>query len=318
MTKNEENMKKALMRGVCALNLEAMSILNESNFNNNTSLVGNNQIYVNKKNPQQMHSNETQENNANKNSKLVADLKEKIDARNNINSTRDQSALKIPGRVSNENEIAYDPVLNRKVKEYCEANLKLDSSNEQEKIEMPMATFKLKSKSSDDIEILKQNSLQKQNFNHRNSVPNDQHQITALNSITITKNTNENQRFVKELNLDTNSTNVLRKERVFEELFRHPDPQSRQKNLINNKNKLEIKSKIGSLPIMNNRQPAGVFFHQTAPNIPQTALYNNNSKPVMIEKHNETSDPYKRSTIETQSYSDTHPFTILNTRSLSK
>lgn len=312
MTKNEENMKKALMRGVCALNLEAMSILNESNFNNNTSLVGNNQNYVNKKNPQQMHSNETQENNANRNSKLVADLKEKMDARNNINSTRDQYALKMSGKVSNENEIAYDAVLNRKVKEYCEANLKLDSSNEQEKNEASMAAFKIKSKSSDDIEILKQN------FNHRNSVPNDQHQITALNTIAITKNTNQNQRFVKELNLDTNSTDILRKERVFEELFRHPDPQSRQKNLINNKNKLEIKSKIGSLPIMNNRQATGGFFHHTAHNISQAASYNNNSKPVMIEKHNETPDPYKRSTNETQAYSGTHPFTILNTRSLSK
>ena len=34
MSKYEENMKKALMRGVCALNLEAMSIFNEDNLNN--------------------------------------------------------------------------------------------------------------------------------------------------------------------------------------------------------------------------------------------------------------------------------------------
>ena len=319
MTKNEDNMKKALMRGVCALNLEAMSILNESNFNNNTSLVGSNQIHVNKKNPQQMPLNEPQENNVIRNAKLVADFKEKLDTRNNLNTLRDQSSLKISRNISNENAIAYDPILNRKVKEYCELNLKLDNSDQEKNEEKSMPTFKTKSKSSDDIEILKQNNIYKKQIIHRNSVPNDHDQVLVSNRIPSSNNTNENQRFAEELIVDNHAASLKRKERVFEELFHHPDPQSRQKNLINSKNKLEVKSKIGSLPTINNRQTTGGVFHHTAPNV----LLHSNNKPVLIEKHNESTDPYnpvnKRLANEAQYYTTgSQPFTILNTRSLSK
>lgn len=41
MGRYEENMKRALMRGVCALNLEAMSIFSDETFNNNTNTNSN-------------------------------------------------------------------------------------------------------------------------------------------------------------------------------------------------------------------------------------------------------------------------------------
>jgi hypothetical protein len=330
MTKNEDNMKKALMRGVCALNLEAMSILNESNFNNNTSLVGNNHIHVSKKNPPQtLPLNEPQENannnnnNNNRNAKqLVSDLKENIDTRGNLNSLRDQAYLRKTKNISNnENELTYDPVLNRKVKEYCEFNLKLSNINDYEKNDESVAALKTKSKSSEDIDMtLKQSILAKKPLiNHRNSVPNDQ-QNFVLNRIPTNNNS---QRFVEEIIIDNQGNNFSRKEKVFEELFQHPDPQSRQKNLINSK-KLEVKSKIGSLPPITANRTHGMpgVFHQTT--LTSIALATQ-SKPVLVEKHNElasTTDAYnrtnKRSTNETQSYSTCPPFTVLNTRSLSK
>jgi len=335
MTKNEDNMKKALMRGVCALNLEAMSILNESNFNNNTSLVGNNHIHVSKKNPPQMPLNDPQENANNiRNAKqLVSDLKENIDTRGNLNLLRDQSYLRKTKSISNnENELTYDPVLNRKVKEYCEFNLKLSNINDYEKNDESMsvqssssvATLKTKSKSSEDIDMtLKQSILaQKPLINHRNSVPNDQQNL-VLNRIP-NNNNNNNQRFVEEIIRDNQGNNFSRKEKVFEELFQHPDPQSRQKNLVNSK-KLEVKSKIGSLPPITANRTHGMpgVFHQTTHQT-SIALATQN-KPVLVEKHNElasTTDAYnrtnKRSTNETQLHSTCPPFTVLNTRSLSK
>ncbi len=42
MGRCEENMKRALMRGVCALNLEAMSIFNDDLYNNNNNANNNN------------------------------------------------------------------------------------------------------------------------------------------------------------------------------------------------------------------------------------------------------------------------------------
>ena len=182
MTKNEDNMKKALMRGVCALNLEAMSILNESNYNNNTSLIGN-QHNANKKstNPN---------NNPNcTNTKPSIDINE-IDLKNAINrSTEKLENLNsvdenLKQLISNrkEKQIVYDPILNRKVKEYCDYNLKLDSTSiETNSYTKKIASSRLK---SDNIGIYEQNNkLDKQALNDIISKPNLIEQLQAFSEM---------------------------------------------------------------------------------------------------------------------------------------
>lgn len=93
MAKNEENMRKALMRGVCALNMEAMSIFNE------------NQLPFNQISAETQSGADVQKNN------LFANCIP------NLKTACSLTDLSISRKHQDEKELA------RKVKSYCETNL---------------------------------------------------------------------------------------------------------------------------------------------------------------------------------------------------
>jgi hypothetical protein len=100
MGRYEENMKRALMRGVCALNLEAMSIFNDENCNNN-----------NNNNARKTYNSHNIANNENGNSRVNIETYysnediNKLDTNNNeLNEQLFKSSMNSFGRKINENE----------------------------------------------------------------------------------------------------------------------------------------------------------------------------------------------------------------------
>ena len=105
MAKNEDYMKKALMRGVCALNMEAMSIFNET-IGNKTNIQTNSTNSIE-------HIDEPKQSNNNNNNKshVVYCPPSVIEA----NPLTEPSQSSINKRENDE--------LARKVKHFCEKNL---------------------------------------------------------------------------------------------------------------------------------------------------------------------------------------------------
>ncbi|CAF0855470.1 unnamed protein product [Brachionus calyciflorus] len=144
MAKNEENMRKALMRGVCALNMEAMSIFNEqSTTGSNTNLLEAN-IFNNI--PQ------------NENFQIPNCVK-------STNSLNDMSLKKFTDRESKE--------LARKVKTYCESSLssKNITSNSQNISAVAKAKLQLlNSKNSNEVindQVIEKNSHEEDRQNNQ-------------------------------------------------------------------------------------------------------------------------------------------------------
>lgn len=108
MAKNEENMRKALMRGVCALNMEAMSIFNETVSNKNIH----NNIVNNENHEEQEHFNNNelkkQYNNQLINEELLTNNHERF------KQQQQQS------QILNETE---SQELAKRVRNYCQVNL---------------------------------------------------------------------------------------------------------------------------------------------------------------------------------------------------
>jgi hypothetical protein len=101
MGRYEENMKRALMRGVCALNLEAMSIFNDENCNNNN----------NNNNARKTYNSHNIANNENGNSRVNIETYysnediNKLDTNNNeLNEQLFKSSMNSFGRKIYENE----------------------------------------------------------------------------------------------------------------------------------------------------------------------------------------------------------------------
>jgi hypothetical protein len=209
MSKNEENMKKALMRGVCALNLEAMSILNESNMNfmstansnNNSNLIDSQQYQMNDlqlnphlySNPSETYAKTKPQDQINDRAKK---LKTQID--NNENATYSRKTLP----AAQVDDSLHDSVLSRKVKEYCDQNLKLSSSQ----------LSKLKLKIPDANENLEYNQVYQNPTNSR---------VLKQSKLGISQEQNayDPQNFI---NTSSNKLNVSGK--VYDELTQHALP----------------------------------------------------------------------------------------------
>jgi hypothetical protein len=278
MAKNEENMKKALMRGVCALNLEAMSIFNES-----TTLVGNQAQVENK----QHQRNPTQ----------TEDLKQ--------------------------NFPTHDPVLSRKVKEYCDYNFKLSNSliNDKNDSFLSHVSKQKKSKSTDNIEDLpKENVFSTMNHHREPSVAsnksehifqtNQQANVINEQRLVQSKPQSQQQRFSQNNSFTSN-------DRVFEELFQHPSECLNTKQKSTTNKKFEVKSKVGSLPFSSKINTPSATNATT--NMSLLTTSSNVFKPVLVEKHselNKQNDSYNRAAHSYSSYQG--GFTVLNSRSLSK
>lgn len=90
MSRHEEHIKKALMRGVCALNLEAMSIFNEQSVKNQTDLEDKQQLSYSTRNRSSSHSTTKMDDILRSSEKSSRDLARKVKnfCETSFNSTR--------------------------------------------------------------------------------------------------------------------------------------------------------------------------------------------------------------------------------------
>jgi hypothetical protein len=197
MSKHEENMRKALMRGVCALNLEAMAIFdNDKNTaatsSNNSSNTNNNNAYMNDMNEHYQES---------------LFFNSKLSSANNIflNTNKTPSNLITTTNMA-EKELA------KKVKSYCETSLKKVANNE----------LNIPASNNTNTSALAKAKLQLSSVNnHQNQdkfTNADYHPTTS--TYYLNSNNDQNQKQSSSLN-----------NRVFSELIQHPDPIQSNVNL---------------------------------------------------------------------------------------
>ena len=213
MAKNEENMKKALMRGVCALNLEAMSILNESNMNFMSTANSNNNSNLIENQPfTQMSDLELNPHLYNNSSESYANAKQQDQMNDRARKAKPPADTKENASYSRKSlpaaqveDSLHDSVLSRKVKEYCDQNLKLSSSQ----------LSKLKVKITD----LNENSEMNQVYHHNSANPRVLKQNQSIINSNQEQNMYDAQNFI---NTVSNQLNVSGK--VYDELTQHPLP----------------------------------------------------------------------------------------------
>ena len=212
MSKHEENMRKALMRGVCALNLEAMAIFdndkngatssssNSSSNNNNTTNNNNHNNNNNNNNAYMNDMNEHYQESLFFNSKLSF-------ANNNYLNTNKTSSNSTTTTNLAEKELA------KKVKSYCETSLKKVSNNELN-IAGNNNTNSLSAVAKAKLQL---SSINNQQQNHDRFSKTDYHPTTSTYYSNNDQHQNHQQQQQQQCSSSLNN-------RIFSELIQHPDP----------------------------------------------------------------------------------------------
>jgi hypothetical protein len=193
MSKHEENMRKALMRGVCALNLEAMAIFdNEKNSATTSSSSNTNNVYINDMSEHYQES-------------LFLNSKSSLANNNLLNTNKPPSSMTSTINLA-EKELA------KKVKSYCETSMKKVTNNE-----LNVAT-------NNNLSALAKAKLQlssvNNNQNHDRFVKTDYHPTTS----TYYSNSNNDEHPNHQHQHKNQDSSSSLNNRVFSELIQHPDP----------------------------------------------------------------------------------------------